>query len=332
MALSVFGFTHVTKAEQLLIDVLPVFPENQDPAINHYFSLHTEGEFFQQEVEFIITNRSDEEVVIEMEPLNALNSPYMGIQYTEEIENRSSRLLDDQYALSKFIEVEEELTLLGGESRSVKVKISIPELKGTMLGAIGFKTLSDEEVDSGNQLMFNQELNRIIGVQINHENIHAAEFVVHDPYIEPMSAYYSIRLPIELNTPTLVSDARLSYQVLDDEGEQLFSSEVASFNLAPQTETHFALPWEFDSLVENKSYQINGVLTYEDQELAFSKNFEYNEASYVSNNGEANWVTKEPELIKSSSSSWLIIICMLISLGGGSLVYLKRRNMITKEG
>lgn len=327
MIIYIFGFTQITKAEQLLFDVKPVFPDNQDPAINHYLALDVEGEFLEQMVEFILVNLTDEEVIVQIEALNALNSPYFGIQYTREMGNENSRVLTEQYALGNFIEVEEEVILAGGETKRIDVRIDVPDGDGTLLGAIVFKTLSEEASDARGQLTFNQELNRIIGVQINRGQTGLAAFSAGVPYIEKLGAYYAIRLPLELRSPTLVTHATLVYEVLDEAGEVLFEAETHAFNVAPKTGTDFLLPWNYETLVEGEAYRINGLLAFDDQEFSFSQAFEYEEDAVGSQDQGSDWVVMEPRVIKRSSYSWVVIIIIGVALGGGSFIYLKRRKM-----
>lgn len=314
--ITAIGFVASINAEQMLVDVTPVFPMNQDPEVKNYFSIHTDETHFEQEIEFMISNSSEEKVTIQMEALNALNSPQKGIQYSPYSEENNTRLLDERYALANYIEIEEEITLAGGETKRIQTLIDIPELDGTILGAVSFKTLDKNEEENEDQLMIHNKLNRIIGIQINKETDEKAEFVFHDPYIEPMSAYYVIRFPVELKSSLLMKDVLLEYEVLDDENNILFASkDEAPFNIAPNTYTEYSLQWQHDILEESKDYQMNGVLKYEDQTVEFNKVFEYNEAKF--NAMKQNEFVGKPDLIKKSSSyGWILFTALLIVLGG----------------
>lgn len=136
-------------------------------------------------------------MTIQIEKLNAINSSQKGIQYTSKTEENYSRLLDERYAFAKYIQIDEQVTLQGRETKRIQAEIEISELDGTMLGALAFKTLHNTEEFNDGQLKIKNELNRVIGVQINLDNkvkTDKAKFIVHEPYIEPMPAYYVIRL------------------------------------------------------------------------------------------------------------------------------------------
>lgn len=328
--MTTIAFAVSASAEQMLVDVAPVFPKNQDPEVKNYVSLHVNESHFKQEIEFIVSNRSKEEVTIQIEALNALNSPQKGIQYTKNTEESNTRLLDNRYALANYIEVNEQVTLKGRETKRIQAKIDIPELDGTILGAIGFKTLNKAEETNDEQLMIHNELNRVIGVQINAENSELAEFVVHDPYVEPMPAYYIIRLPIELNSSLLMKDVLLEYEVFDDKGNLLFESkEEPSFNIAPHTQTAFALPWQHDTLEENKEYVIKGELNYGNESLTFNKTFDFNEARALKQ-GKGNSIGK-PEIITDMSLYVWLTLALLFILGGGAIVYFRNRKKQSDE-
>lgn len=326
VAITLIGLTNSASAEQLPISVTPVFPDNQNSEIKSYFSLHANESHFKQLIEFIVTNRSKEEVTIEMEPLNALNSPQKGIQYTSNIEDHNTRLLDERYALANYIRLNETITLASGETKIIQADIEIPDLDGTILGAIGFKALNKDEEDNDNQLMIHNEVSRTIGVQINKKTDETAELVVDEPFIDPMSAYYVIRLPIELNTSILMTDVLLEYEVFDDEGNLLFESEEeAAFNIAPNTLTEYALAWQHDTLEENKDYKIKGKLTFEDQTLEFNKTFDFNEVR-DENQGENGAISK-PKIIKGFPwDGWVTLMILVALLGGGIIVYLMNRK------
>lgn len=308
-----------------------MFPDNQDPEVSNYLSIITDKTHFKQTVEFVVSNHSEEEITIQIEALNALNSPQKGIQYTPNIEENNTRLLDVRYALAHYIEMDEQVTLKGGENKRIQAKIDIPKLDGTMLGAISFKTLDKEEATNDEQLMIHNELNRVIGIQINKETDEKAEFVVHDPYVEPMPAYYIIRLPLELKSSLLIKDVLLEYEVLDDEGNLLFESkEEAPFNIAPNTQTEFALPWQHDTLKENQNYAIKGALKYEDQMLEFNKVFDFNEARAEKQGKNKN--IGKPEVVKDTSLyDWLALIALFVILGSGTLIYLRNRKKKSDE-
>lgn len=328
--MTTIAFTVLANAEQLPVDVTPVLPKNQDSTVKNYISIQTKTKQFEQEIEFIVSNRSKEEVTIQIEALNALNSPQKGIQYTPNIKESNTRLLDERYALANYIEMDEQVTLKGGETKRIQVKIEIPELDGTILGAIGFKTLNKADETNDEQFMIHHELNRVIGVQINAETNEKAELTVHDPYIEPMSAYYVIRLPLELTSSLLMTDVLLEYEVLDDKGNLLFESKKEpSFNIAPQTQTAFALPWRHDTLEENKEYLIKGELNYGNESLTFNKTFDFNEARALKQ-GKGDNIGK-PEIIKDMSLYVWFALALILILGGGAIVYLRRKKQSDKS-
>src|SRR5699024_147994 len=120
--------------------------------------------------------------------------------------------------LAPYIDINDEFILSGGETKIIQATIDIPQLDGTILGALSFKTLNKNEIEDEDKISIHNELTRIIGIQINKDTYQELDFVVHEPYVEPMNAYYVIRLPIELNVPLLVKDVLLTYQVLDDVG------------------------------------------------------------------------------------------------------------------
>lgn len=312
------------------MDVIPVFPENQDPKIKNYISINTNEKHFKQNIEFIITNRSKKQVTIQIEKLNAINSSQKGIQYTTETEENGSRLLDERYALAKYIKIDKQITLKGKERKKIQAEIDIPKLDGTILGAIGFKTLHNTQEINDGQLQIRNELNRVIGVQINLVKNAVNDnpvFVVHKPYIEPMPAYYVIRLPIGLQSSLLLKDVLLKYKVFDSKGSLLFGSkDEQPFNFAPNTYTPFILPWQHDKLKENEKYVLKGELQYAKDKFTFEKTFKFETANVMT---ETNNIGR-PDIIQDYSFYiWLVVL--LIFVGGVAIYYLRRRKKQNSE-
>lgn len=327
-----FVFVPSISAEKLLVDVSPIFPENQDPKIKNYFSINTNETHFKQTISFILTNNSNNDVTIQIEPLNALNSSNKGIQYTSKVEENYTRLLDEQYALAKFIQIDKKVTLKGGETKRIHGEIDIPKLDGTILGAVSFKTLNDAKETKQNQISIHNEINRIIGVQINLQkelkNIKPI-FEVLEPYVEEMPAYFVIRLPIELKSSLLMKNVLLEYEVFDSKENLLFKSkEEQPFNMAPNTYTSFALPWQYETIKENDEYIIKGELKYEGGSITFNKTFKY-EKKQVQGNGNQ---FGKPKVLKDNTTFLILAVVLLIAFIGIGVIYFmkKRRNEKSK--
>src|SRR5690625_7432100 len=70
-----------TKGNVQAFTVKPVLPSNQDKDITNYISISPYQQKLKQGVQFLITNRSDEPVEVQMQAVNALTSSHRRIQY-----------------------------------------------------------------------------------------------------------------------------------------------------------------------------------------------------------------------------------------------------------
>lgn len=309
------------------LTITPILPENQDKGISNYFSITTDSNDLKQDLEFLITNNTDEKIKLYVLPLNALTSPNGVIQYRQVEREENSILIDKKYGLKNYIEIDDKyIEINTGETKSVVATIDISEIEGTILGAVGFQLVTgDEEQPSDeNQFQIKNKVNYIVGIQINFHTEQEPNFIIGTPFIDVMPSYYAIRLPITQEAPLLVKDVSLEYEVWNYQSEKIFGSEIKNlYNFAPKTKTNIALPWDHDEIEQDKTYILKGKLKYKDKnnaikEIDFTREFIFNGDSSLK---YKNIRDLETPVIKSSFN-WLWLLLLLIPL----IVYFTRKN------
>lgn len=303
--------------------VEPIFPENQDDGVEQYISITPNSNSLKQELEFLVTNKTDKKQKINIKVFNAYTSPSGIIQY-QETEDENSVIIDDAYQLRNYVDAPNNVVLEGGQSKKVKVNINVPGMDGTVLGAIAFQGegKSDEERQKGISFQIRNEINTVHGVVLHFSTKKETDFSIGDPFVEPMPSYYGVRLPITLNSPLLLEEINLEYDVLLEGKTLFFSKEEIKF--APMTKTNFMIPWEKDEIEKGKTYTLKGKLTYRDQNgneqtEAFEKEFSLeDEALEVA---EAK-VLNTPDITGPFWGWWLLSLIPLILL----LMYMLKKS------
>src|SRR5690606_20091449 len=74
--------------------VSPIITENQQEGVNSYISLNIE-DLDTQTIQFEVSNISNEQITLDIIPLNALTSSNGGIQYIPEKKQNTSTLTKD---------------------------------------------------------------------------------------------------------------------------------------------------------------------------------------------------------------------------------------------
>jgi cbb3-type cytochrome oxidase subunit 3 len=259
------GKVYAEDASGMPFTVEPVLPSNQDKDIENYISVSTNTHSISQELRYKVRNTTDTTQVIDVNILNAYTSANGVIEYKAK-ETKDNKIIDQDYEFRSYAEAPDSITLESGQTRVVSVNVQVDKQEGTLLGAVSFQSEGGKENanQEGISLEVTNQINSVYGVAINFPTDNTQhDFRVGEAFLDTMPSYYVFRLPITLNSPILLQDIDLAYEV-DLEGKQLFSSET-SFDFAPMTKTNFAIPYEYEELLKDKPYTLKGEVTYTDQ-------------------------------------------------------------------
>lgn len=266
-----------TNANGIPFNIHPILPKNQDSDVTSYISIQADSAL-NQELEFVVKNYQDSEQMIEINVVNAYTSPNGVVQYTnKELEN--SDITDEAYKMTNYLTLEgdNQITLKANEEKRIKTKLAVDKLEGILLGGVSFKTVKEGDVLKGENASFqiDNEINMVVGVKIDFGTNKEIAISIDEPFVDPMPAYYAIRLPVSLDAP-LLKKLMLDYEVLQD-NELLFEGN-GEFDFAPMTKSELILAWEHDKIVENKPYVLKGVFKYKgidkvEKTLEFEKEF-----------------------------------------------------------
>lgn len=251
-------------ASGIPFDVKPVLPSNQDPDVTSYISINAESESVNQELEFVLKNHKDVEQTVEINVVDAYTSPNGVVQYVEE-EMDNTEIIDDRYKMTNYLKLdgENKIVLKPNEEKTIKTKLDVGGLEGVLLGGVTFKTVEEGEIIEQDKSTFriDNEIKMVIGVKVDFGTERNVEIEIGEPFVDPMPAYYAVRLPVTLNAP-LLKKLDLDYQIIKD-GETLFEGE-GEYDFAPMTKTELSLAWEHEKIEENTPYVLKGVFSYKD--------------------------------------------------------------------
>lgn len=267
-----------SNASGISFDVKPVLPSNQDPDVTSYISINAESESVKQELEFVLKNHKDVEQTVEINVVDAYTSPNGVVQYVEK-EMDNTEIIDDRYKMTNYLKLdgENKIVLKPNEEKTIKTKLDVGGLEGVLLGGVTFKTVEEGEVIEQDKSTFqiDNEIKMVIGVKVDFGTERNVEIEIGEPFVDPMPAYYAVRLPVTLNAP-LLKKLDLDYQIIKD-GETLFEGE-GEYDFAPMTKTELSLAWEHEKIEEKTPYVLKGTLSYKDVDgeektLDFEKEF-----------------------------------------------------------
>lgn len=314
MMLGMFSKPTFAAHQELPFDIKPVLPKNQNPNVTSYIAINANSTPLEQELEFIVTNRSSKTQKLEIKVVDAYTSPNGTVQYTNE-KPENSNIIDKKYKLTNYLKINEKdvVVFKPKEEKRIKTKLKVDEkLQGVLLGGVSFQLFEEGKKvkQSNSTFQINNKIKMDIGVMITFSDFKEKfDIQIGDPYVDPMPAYFAVRLPVTFNVP-LLKKLNLDYEVLY-KGKQLFANK-RNFDFAPKTKTNIALAWEHDEIKKNEIYVLKGTLSYnldgKTFKIPFEKEFKYTPDKKY---GIDLDVLKTPE-VKDSSLWWLLLIAIVI--------------------
>lgn len=307
--------------------VEPILPSNQDKGIENYISITPDSNSIKQELEFLVSNKTDTKQEIKIKLFNAYTSGNGGIQYAEE-GTENNIIIDEKYEIQQYLDAPEKVVLNGGENKIVKIGVNISDIKGTILGAIAFEGIGEIQKTEKEGISFEikNQINTVYGIAINFPTEDKYKIEFGQPYVDPMPSYYAVRLPITFKNPIILKDAAIDYEV-EFEGEKLFYSNE-NIDFAPMTKTNFTIPFEYKEIERNKPYILKGTITYLDKNGAEqTEKFEYEfvykvDEEKITKQTDKKIIEAPVEIEKNEFPFWILLLIPLIVL----VYYYKKKN------
>jgi hypothetical protein len=194
-----------------------------------------------------VTNKSDKSLNFKIVPLNAYSSND-GIFYQSPKEVDSTRFImtDERYGLAQYIKENPPITLQAHQAEIVSISLTVPNLKGTILGSIRFVIFQGtQEVknsdNKGNQLLVDQYQAMDTAIQIDISQAADAVVAFGNPAFNKDSA--NLNFDISNEGAQIQTDISGSYEISDKNNNKLFDGTIKSFKMAPMTRFQYPIPW-----------------------------------------------------------------------------------------
>lgn len=297
------------------ISIDPILDAPQRDDIKSYFYRETGTSNYSESLKFLVRNKSDESINIEIYPVNSLTSPTGVIDYRPERVALTSKLIDEVSYFDQYVKLDKTtLSLEPGAAEVVTLDVNIPEVVGTMLGGLAFKTIDENVEQTESNFQINQEIVNVVAVlvkkqsKVNEPILQYGEVTVRD-----IAGKYFINLPTTLDSKSLITKAAVAYKVRDYKGDLLFEAQDTSgFSFTPDSFADITLPWNGRTLDIGEEYHLKGHFQYmmDGKKITapFSKTFKVSKAELE---GEPDLLT---ELNDKNILKIILIILILLLL------------------
>lgn len=284
------------------------------------------------EIQFTLTNISNDKITMSIFPLNPVPSSYGGIQYIKE-SYQGPNHLTSELKFSELVEMVNEVELEPKETKIVSGTVKLSEIddfdsKGEILGGIAFKEKSAIVKESKDFVNIDNEFQTVIGVSLvfTDEEYSLEESVeLKTSYVEKLQSYYQINLPMTFNNFNTLYGVSLEYTVKDSKGDVVFEGFKDNYNVAPHSHNDLSLVWSSDTFDYNETYRLSGVIRYKDQEYPFNEDvdIEYEPPVVETNSNGMNTI---PKIIEKSSNVVYIVLFLFIFTFTLFLLFLFKRR------
>ncbi|MBU8906029.1 DUF916 domain-containing protein [Desertibacillus haloalkaliphilus] len=273
------GAQTIAQQNAMPFSVEPVYPDNQTPGIQGYFSLDVTPEDTQA-LRVNITNNREEEVVVNLRPANGYTNPRGGMLYETDLDSENTVILSDEVKLAEHIHVVESITIPARETEEVEIELNVPNREeGTLLGGIIFSShgLTAEEEERMAQedeeeasFSIRTETAIAMAMQLNFPQSIEPQFSIGEAGFLPTEAQVYIEM---LNEADSIQDNFTGeYEVMNVDGDVLFAGEFGPFKMAPSTRIRYPIDWQAETL-EPGDYSVRIAADVNQEEIVEQREF-----------------------------------------------------------
>ncbi|OJG28391.1 hypothetical protein RU98_GL001639 [Enterococcus caccae] len=283
------------------VSMTAVIPENQIDKTKTYFDLKMKpGQV--QELEVLINNPLDEPVTVENHANTAITNDNGIVDYSNSEPKLDETLKSPFSAIS---ELEKETTIPAKSSKSLKVKVTMPEeeFDGVILGGLYFTEKEDktkeEKENSGVQIR--NRLAFAVGIMIR-ENDNAIKPDLKLGKIQPSQVNYRnvLKANIQNTQPVIIQDMKVDVRVTKKgKNESLFEQNKTGVRMAPNSNFNFGISWANQEFKPG-TYTLHMNVTSGSDEWKWSKDFEISKK-------EAQELNEQAVELEVDNTKWYII-------------------------
>lgn len=312
------------------MSVKPILPENQQAGVTGYFNLLVNSGD-KQTIYIQITNNKNEDITVTFTPANAYNNPSGGIFYDTEKDSPETILLDQSFALSNYISIDEEVIIKANETVNIPIEVTVPDMNsGSILGGvlISEKTPSSKVVNEDtkkNEANFKVITKTVfaVAIQLDLPDMPSSAFSFGKVGFDPVGP--NIFIEMRNDAPMIQRQISGVYKVANKDGQELFAGKFESIIMAPKTQMNFLIHWDSTTL-EPGEYTLSIIANVAGKEIIVEENFNINNTAVEKYAEKVN----QP-IAKTQTGTLYIIVIFGVVTSGGFMFWLgKRKSKIKK--
>ncbi|MCA5011472.1 MULTISPECIES: DUF916 and DUF3324 domain-containing protein [unclassified Enterococcus] len=245
MFLSFLSVGITAYGEEVPISVKPILPDNQRTRDAGFYDLLMAPEQ-EQTLQFEITNRSDEDVTLNL----AINPASTGdngvINYTDLKEKVDDSM---KYPITELVTVDKSVSIPPNQQVKIPIEIKMPKetIPGQILGGIRVTQADEEKADKKDEgITITNKFAYVIAIQLqmNEEPVKET-LALKSVRAAQVAGRNTVKAQLQNPSPTLIDE--VSYRAsITQKGktEVLHQNAVEGYRIAPNTNFNFPISWE----------------------------------------------------------------------------------------
>lgn len=261
--------------------VTPVFSENQVDTNKNYFDLNLPVGA-KDTMGLTLSNTSSEEISIKIGTYTAFTNVNGVVEYGKKDIEKDSTLI---YEIGDLIEVPEQITLAGGEEKTINISIAMPKenFEGLLAGGLRIEEVNEEEKNEnkGQGVSIKNKFSYIVGVVLSNDRSKITpQLELLNVFPDQLNYRNVFSATIQNSTAVFVNQLKVKAEIRSEGKEEvLYKAENENMQMAPNS--HFNYPVPLNGSVFQKGSYI---------------------ATITAQSGEHNWEWKQKFTIKQESA------------------------------
>ncbi|MDZ5759246.1 DUF916 and DUF3324 domain-containing protein [Carnobacterium maltaromaticum] len=305
-------------ASDIPFSVRTILPENQlNKKVTYFDLLLSENQ--EQEIQLELTNSSDAEQKVKVEPNNATTNSNGVIEYKKVDKKKDSSM---KYGLTDIISPAQEILLAPHEVKKISFKLKMPneKMNGVILGGFYVSKLTtdsaSEKKDEGVQLK--NEFSYVVGVQVRqNENLVKPNLKLNNVKAGLKNYRTSILANLQNDQPTILKNLKVDVSIYKQgASEVLYSQKSEEMSVAPNSNFDYPIDLKNAEIIPGQ-YVLKGTASSGEQTWNLEKEFVIdNKVAKESNKEAVELVDAKPDY-----QTLLLIIVVANVVIIGILIY-----------
>lgn len=238
--ISLLGMGHASAAtiHTMPLTIKPVIPANQIGHIISFFNLKVQAGQ-KQHLKLKLSNNTDHNLMIHIEPASAYTSANGGIAY---LTQQKQGIIKKTYRLADNIDVQNNILLTPHQSKVIPFTVTVPSVQGTVLGGLVIHTNppNKQQNQKNKGIQINSQIDYAVAVKLNlsRSGHPGGKLSFSDSAYQKTPSADQVEFGIQNGLSKIVDVGKVFFHI---KGKQSLQGHFTVGKMAPKTEIQYPI-------------------------------------------------------------------------------------------